>query len=371
MSDERPSPVSTPQTRVAPVRRTASALGTSLPVPMRRTPQSVRRTPSVPAAVSGPLGAYRNLSRTHSTPRRADAAHDAAGLGKRSFSSTGLPDTPAHATPRETPKRTPLPPAAAESPSGASYELTMLRTEYDRRLAEEQRAYKQFESQLRTQSRELEALKHQRAEAAREWEAERAAQRAKEDAWAHTQRTLEAQLAQLRAESLQHQDTTHTLRAALRDAESRAQTRQSELQAELIDARSDAEQARADAAQARAHAAELERAAAERAAPEAPPAAPAADEAVDALKAELSRTLPTSRRTHHRCRAPRGGTPAAYGRQRAAHGRVRADRDPARGEPRPGGQGAAYGCAAARAPAQGRCGACARGAACTVVRGCG
>ncbi|WFD48869.1 [phosphatase 2A protein]-leucine-carboxy methyltransferase [Malassezia furfur] len=258
---------------------------------MRRTPQSVRRTPSVPAAVSGPLGAYRNLSRTHSTPRRADAAHDAAGLGKRSFSSTGLPDTPTHATPRETPKRTPLPPAAAESPSGASYELTMLRTEYDRRLAEEQRAYKQFESQLRTQSRELEALKHQRAEAAREWEAERAAQRAKEDAWAHTQRTLEAQLAQLRAESLQHQDTTHTLRAALRDAESRAHTRQSELQAELIDARSDAEQARADAAQARAHAAELERAAAERAAPEAPPAAPAADEAVDALKAELSQHI--------------------------------------------------------------------------------
>lgn len=292
MSDERPSPVSTPQTRVAPARRTTSAIGTSLPVPTRRTPQSVRRTPSVPATVSGPLGAYRNLARTHSTPLRADAAHDATGLGKRSFSSTGLPDTPAHATPRETPKRTLLPPAAADSPSGASYELTMLRTEYDRRLAEEQRAYKQFESQLRTQSRELEALKHQRAEAAREWEAERAAQRAKEDAWAHTQRTLEAQLAQLRAESLQHQDTTHSLRTALRDAESKAHERQSALQTELIDARADAEQARADAAQARTHVAQLERTAAEREVAPAPVPAPADDEAIDTLKAELSRTSP-------------------------------------------------------------------------------
>lgn len=167
----------------------------------------------------------------------------------------------------------------------------MLRTEYDRRIEEEQRAYKLLESQIRTQSRELEALKYQRVEVLNEWEAERASQRAKEDAWAQSKHQMEEQLAQLRSESLKLQDTNQTLQSKLNETQSAFHTQISQLRVELVDVRSEAEQAQSQAEHWKQVAERLreENAALEKAEHHGATASASNDE-TETLKDQLSRT---------------------------------------------------------------------------------
>lgn len=219
----------------------ATKLGSTLPLPSSRrvasaqgsTPStSTRRTPSA----HGPLGSYRSLSRTRGTPLRGGEGL----LGKRSFSST---DENGFSTPQPmSSKRSFVSSALATAPRTAesgigdeedayqtplrrqrtksaghsgrattssaidshqSYELSMLRSEYERRVQSEQQAYQALETQLRLQSRELEALKQQRVEVLHEWESERATHKEKQQEWEKTRALLEEQVTLLRAETLQ------------------------------------------------------------------------------------------------------------------------------------------------------------------------
>lgn len=197
-------------------------------------------------------------------------------------------DPPVYGTPRTTPKR---PIVSQASPSGESYELVMLRTEYEKRIEEEQRAYKLLESQFRSQSRELEALKCQRVEVLHEWEAERAAQRAKEDAWTQSKREADEQITTLRGESLKLQDTNNTLQSQLNEVQKSSHAQVSQLQMELVDARSEAEQVRAQSEHWKQtiERLQVQLEELETSAPQTKPA-PVSDEETDVLKEQLSRT---------------------------------------------------------------------------------
>ncbi|WFD45142.1 [phosphatase 2A protein]-leucine-carboxy methyltransferase [Malassezia psittaci] len=253
MSDELPS-ISTPQGRPLGSRRNGASsipLSTSsLPMPSRRTPQSVRRTPSASRTVqsSGPLGTYRNLARSGSTPLRPSSTAESESLGKRTYSASGLADTPVSARAKIPAYLDRSNSAMSKStPPSESYELAMLRSEYERRSEEDQRAYKSLESQLKTQSRELEALKCQRVEVLKEWESERESQRQKEDSWLNSKREWEEQVAQARSESLQSQDTIHQLRSELRKLQDTSHQRESEFQSDLIKLQSEKDHQQSDA----------------------------------------------------------------------------------------------------------------------------
>ncbi|WFD01077.1 [phosphatase 2A protein]-leucine-carboxy methyltransferase [Malassezia yamatoensis] len=253
MSDELPS-MSTPRGRPLGSRRSgASSIplsNSSLPMPSRRTPQSVRRTPSASRTVqpSGPLGTYRNLARSGSTPLRSSSTADFESLGKRTYSASGLADTPVSARakiPAHLDRSTSA--MSKSTPPSESYELAMLRSEYERRSEQDQTAYKSLELQLKTQSRELEALKCQRVEVLKEWESERESQREKEDAWLNSKRQWEDQVAQARSESIQSQDTIHQLRTELRKLQDDSHQRESELQSNLIKLQSEKDHQQSDA----------------------------------------------------------------------------------------------------------------------------
>lgn len=267
---------------------------------MRGTPQSVRRTPSASHATpsaGGPLGTYRNLHRSTVTPMRASALWDEpASLGKRSYSASGLS--------RDDPRSPPLPLSATPrsqrkgEASTDGYELTMLRTDYERRIQDEQHAYRLLESQLRAQSRELEALKAQRAEVLQEWEVERASHLAKQEAWASAKRTMEEDTATLRSEARTYSEARDAWEARFKTLESTAHSEKADLSMQLVAARSEAEQAHAQAEHwQQAHARLVEERANE--APAQPHAPPAKDD-TDLLKDQLSRTSPNSPRTTRR-----------------------------------------------------------------------
>ena len=268
----------TPKNSTNLQRRSVAALGSSLPLPSARRPgalgvqtpsdlSSTRRTPST----QGPLGRYRSLSRTVSTPLRDDVQ-----LGKRSFSSTGLSEatggTPSVThTPRVGVKRplagshsafvprtgrnisheldplhTPLSrsrtvsgESQVASPLTDSYELDMLRSEFDRRIQSEQQAYRTLEAQMRSQSRELEALKCQRVEVLQEWEAERASFQEKQDMWDRTKTTLDNQIVDLRAETLRLRASSDDWQDKCRTVESDAHATTSKLEFKLVQTQSD------------------------------------------------------------------------------------------------------------------------------------
>ncbi|WFD32847.1 [phosphatase 2A protein]-leucine-carboxy methyltransferase [Malassezia sp. CBS 17886] len=314
-------------------RRSTTALGSSLPTPVfRRTASETRARAGAAgdAGGTGPLGAYRSLSRstagrTATPTRRAlggdvpeagdvldTAAPAAAGSPhKRTFSVAGLQgDQLASllATPQRTAKRplvssalatAPRPRRAGEAPGPSpcdSYELQMLRSEYERRLQTEQHAYRTLEAALRTQSREMEALKCQRVEVLQEWEAERAAQQERQASWDTAKAALEEQVAAMRIDArrlLADKDALAADRDARRreaqDASNAQQVQQVQLQARLDDAQAQCEHLQWTNAALR------ERAEGAAAAPAGAPAGVAADE-VTHLKEQLQQQLAAVRR---------------------------------------------------------------------------
>lgn len=249
-------------------RRSVSALGSSLPLPSSRQPVSSVPTPSgytrrTPSA-HGPLGGYRSLSGQPSN-------NDSSQLGKRSYSATGFGEN-SFSTP--TTQKRPLVSSALATSSRASrsasnglyvldtpisrsekagsdkttvtsplcdseYELNILRSEYDRRIQAEQHAYRTLEIQLRSQTRELEALKCQRVEVLQEWEAERAAHQEKQDAWKLAKVQLEEQVSTLRSEALCLKAEMDDIQSRKCASESETHTTMSHLQSDLIHLRSE------------------------------------------------------------------------------------------------------------------------------------
>lgn len=258
--DALPEALSTPSHTSQ--RRNVAALASSLPLPSSRrvtTPNqalpNVRRTPSA----QGPLGGYRSLSRYKGTPMQEKL------LGKRSFSSSSLQDQAGFSTPQPQgskrplvssvlataprPTRvtsnehdafqTPLMPrhhhnGISASPASDEYELQMLRSEYERRIQAEQHANQVMEVQMRSQLRELEALKCQRVEVLREWETERAMQQEKQQAWDKTRSETETQLASLRAETLRIQSRNDELESQLSTATCDAHTEIVSVKSQLV-----------------------------------------------------------------------------------------------------------------------------------------
>lgn len=263
-------------------RRSVAVLGSSLPLASTRraTPGQasapgsssiVRRTHSA----QGPLGSYRSLSRSRTTPVREESL-----LGKRSFSSTHLQDSE-FSTPQTSLAKRPLVSSAlataprttdgstgsaepwntplARHRSGKSdnlltssptldhaYELQMLRTEYDRRIQTEQRAYQTLETQLRSQSRELDALKCQRVEVLREWETERALQQERQKDWEKAKANLEEQLTSLRTETLNLRSLNEELRAQCQASASDARADVTSCQSQLVHLQAEYELARTE-----------------------------------------------------------------------------------------------------------------------------
>ncbi|WFD08515.1 [phosphatase 2A protein]-leucine-carboxy methyltransferase [Malassezia vespertilionis] len=233
-------------------RRSVAEHSSSLPVPSRRLAPGARYgTPSSLSSATklgeaGPLGAYRNLSKYSAsmhTPLRSSRSTSGASqsLGKRSYSAT---DDAAFATPQSTRKRS-IVETDASPPHPSTYELTMLRTEYDKRIQSEQHAYRLLETQFRSQSRELEALKQQRVEVLNEWESERAAQRKAQEAWANDKKELEEQLTALRSESLHQRSVAESQRSDAQEKEANAQARISALESERIALQTAAQEAQA------------------------------------------------------------------------------------------------------------------------------
>ena len=167
-------------------------------------------------------------------------------LGKRSFSSSSLQEQGGFSTPQPQGSKRPLVSSVlataprptrvtsnehdafqtplvqrqrhhgiSPSPASDDYELQMLRSEYERRIQTEQHANQVMEVQMRSQLRELEALKCQRVEVLREWETERAMQQEKQRAWDKVRSETEAQLASLRADSLRLQSRNDELESQL------------------------------------------------------------------------------------------------------------------------------------------------------------
>lgn len=167
-------------------------------------------------------------------------------LGKRSFSSSSLQEQGGFSTPQPQGSKRPLVSsvlataprptrvtsnehdafqtplvqrqrhhAISPSPASDDYELQMLRSEYERRIQTEQHANQVMEVQMRSQLRELEALKCQRVEVLREWETERAMQQEKQRAWDKVRSETEAQLASLRADTLRLQSRNDELESQL------------------------------------------------------------------------------------------------------------------------------------------------------------
>ncbi|WFD24924.1 [phosphatase 2A protein]-leucine-carboxy methyltransferase [Malassezia equina] len=265
------SKFSTPVTQGKFQRRSVSALGSSLPLPSSRQPTSGLPTPSsaytrrTPSA-HGPLGSYRSLSGVKSNNS------DISQLGKRSYSSAGIGEN-SFSTPPTAQKRplmssalatssrasrsvsndlgvldTPIgrsvkgnaEPATTASPLRESeYELNILRSEYDRRLQAEQHAYRTLELQLRSQTRELEALKCQRVEVLQEWESERAAHQEKQDAWMSSKAQLEDQVSTLRSDALRLKSELDDVQSRQCVSESETHTAMSHLQSDLIHIRSE------------------------------------------------------------------------------------------------------------------------------------
>lgn len=221
--------------RIPPPRQRIASAAPQTPVTSGTT--TLRRAVSAAGATpSGPLGGYRVRA-----PRTEDVR-----AGKRTLSAAGLGagDT-GFATPQpvKRPMLSGTTPASPHSPSAR--ELEMLRAEYDRRFQGEQRAHETLELQLRAQSRELEALKCQRVEVLREWEAERAAEQRRHDEWASYRAHIEGQLVELRSETLQLRASRDSLSADQSQASSTAQSRIADISVQLIKT-----EARADEAEA-------------------------------------------------------------------------------------------------------------------------
>lgn len=209
-------------------RRSVTAVGSSLPLPTRATPSaatpaSARRTPGA----HGPLGNYRSLSRPLTTPTRTGVP--TPQLGKRTFSATSIPAT----TPQSVKRVVATADGSMNQAAADAYELSMVRSEYEKRRQIDQHAYEVLELQLRSQSRELEALKCQRAEVLHEWEAERAANREKSEAADAARVELAKQVTELRAESLRaiaaHDERESRSRAELAEAQQRATRAEAQL----------------------------------------------------------------------------------------------------------------------------------------------
>lgn len=304
-------------------RRSVAASGSSLPLPSGRRGASTELTPGLSR---GPLGGYRAPTRSAGTPLRGDVR-----LGKRSLSTTEFQH--GYATPLAPLKRTLLSsalataprgersmsqsavtplaqmpsashgldtPAAAASPSpraDAAYELDLMRAEYEKRMHTEQQAYRTLEAQLRTQTRELEALKCQRVEVLQAWEAERAAHAERQDAWDAEKTALQKQLAEARAETLQsrarHDEAQAESSAALTDAQAAArryEARAVQLEAQLEDATLQVQGLDRTAQELRDRVRHLEDEASQRA------AAPADDDNAALWKDQLQEQLAVSRR---------------------------------------------------------------------------
>ncbi|WFD21247.1 [phosphatase 2A protein]-leucine-carboxy methyltransferase [Malassezia caprae] len=126
----------------------------------------------------------------------------------------------------------------------SDYELNLLRSEYDRRIQAEQHAYQTLELQMRSQTRELEALKCQRVEVLQEWESERAAHQEKQDAWMSAKAQLEELVSTLRSDTLHLKSEVDDLQSRQCVSESEAHTTMSHLQSDLLHARSELDIAR-------------------------------------------------------------------------------------------------------------------------------
>ena len=236
--------------REPPRARIASAGTPSTPAAPGGGATSLRRAASAAGTTpSGPLGGYRIGAPRTDDVRATKRTVSAAGLGTYSV----------------TPQPTKRALVSADTPaSPAARELEMLRHEYDRRFQGEQRAYQTLELQLRAQSRELDALKCQRVEVLREWEAERAAEQRRHDEWAAARAQLEEQLVALRTETLQLRAARDSLAAEHAHATAAAQARASDMSVRLVqlEARADEAAAQNDVLQRsnaalRAEAAEL------------------------------------------------------------------------------------------------------------------
>jgi len=274
-SDDGSSSFSTPVTQAKFQRRSVSALGSSLPLPSSRQPTSslptpsgyARRTPNAP----GPLGSYRSLSGTKGSN------YDITQLGKRSYSGAGFGEN-SFSTPTTAQKRPFLSSALATSSRSSriasndlsildtplsrsgkagsdttattsplrdsEYELNLLRSEYDRRIQAEQHAYQTLELQMRSQTRELEALKCQRVEVLQEWESERATHQEKQDAWMSAKAQLEEQVSTLRSDNLRLGSELNDLQSRQCFSESETHTKMSHLQSDLLHLRSELDIAR-------------------------------------------------------------------------------------------------------------------------------
>ncbi|WFD34275.1 [phosphatase 2A protein]-leucine-carboxy methyltransferase [Malassezia cuniculi] len=222
--------------RILPPRQRIATIGTPQ-TPVTPGATSLRRATSAAGATpNGPLGGYRIKA-----PRTEDVR-----AGKRTLSAAGIGATAAEFTTPQPAKRALVSSARPESPrSPTSRELELLRAEYDRRVQGDQSAYKALELQMRAQARELEALKCQRVEVLREWEAERAAEQRRHDEWAATRAHLEEQLVALRSETLQLRASRDELSVGQSQSSSAAQTRVSEMSVRLVQL-----EARADEAEA-------------------------------------------------------------------------------------------------------------------------
>lgn len=134
--------------------------------------------------------------------------------------------------------------ASASPLRDSDYELNILRSEYDRRIQAEQNAYRTLELQLRSQTRELEALKCQRVEVLQEWESERAAHQEKQSAWMSAKAQLEEQVSTIRSDVLLLKSELDDTKSRKSASESESHTAISHLQSDLIHVRSELELAR-------------------------------------------------------------------------------------------------------------------------------
>ncbi|EPQ29692.1 uncharacterized protein PFL1_02912 [Pseudozyma flocculosa PF-1] len=141
-----------------------------------------------------------------------------------------------------------LHPALTPRPESPSYELSILRANYDQQLLSEERKYKKLEEDYEAKCRELDRYNNQRVELLAEWDRVQETQKEKEHEWNAARRTLEEELIKLRSQNAELRSEADESRANGSGVELELRTKNTALESQLGHVRAEAEAAKADAA---------------------------------------------------------------------------------------------------------------------------
>ncbi|KAN0059667.1 coiled-coil domain-containing protein mad1 [Thecaphora frezii] len=214
----------------APERRTYTGAATSLR-------NSLGLSGSMPASASG--------SASKRTVSAAGISEDVVGHG----SATKRPATRRLSSDGTSPLllQADLHPALMPRPESPSYELSILRANYDQQLLSEERKYKKLEEGYETKCRELDRYNNQRVELLAEWDRVQETQREKEHEWQSTRRALEDELLKLRSQNAELRSEADESRAKGSGIEMELRRANTALESQVAHLRAQAKAAEAEA----------------------------------------------------------------------------------------------------------------------------